>query len=200
MPSNLVKSKADEKHWDAAKAQAAKPNVVVLATGGTIAGAGASTVNSATYTAAKVPVDKLLAGVSQQYEFLPQPFRIASGVTLPVAAYAFRYARLGFDFGQQRPVFGSFRLTRGEFYDGTQTIASFSAARVAERACIIPSWVATKRAWLTTSREEMSMMCSTSTKWLALSVFPVDTRSTMASDSPVRGASSMLPYSLIRST
>jgi len=35
----------------------AKNNVVVVATGGTIAGAGASSANSATYTAAKVPVD-----------------------------------------------------------------------------------------------------------------------------------------------
>jgi glutamin-(asparagin-)ase len=42
---------------------APKPNVVVLATGGTIAGAGASAANSATYQAAKVPVDKLIAGV-----------------------------------------------------------------------------------------------------------------------------------------
>jgi glutamin-(asparagin-)ase len=48
-----------------AAAQAAKPNVVVLATGGTIAGAGASAVNSATYAAAKVPVDKLLAGLPE---------------------------------------------------------------------------------------------------------------------------------------
>jgi glutamin-(asparagin-)ase len=48
-----------------ATAQAGKPNVVVLATGGTIAGAGASAVNSATYTAAKVPVDKLLAGLPE---------------------------------------------------------------------------------------------------------------------------------------
>ena len=40
-----------------AMAQAAKPNVVVLATGGTIAGAGASAANSATYAAARVPVD-----------------------------------------------------------------------------------------------------------------------------------------------
>lgn len=45
--------------------QAGKPHVVVLATGGTIAGAGASAVNSATYTAAKVPVDKLLAGLPE---------------------------------------------------------------------------------------------------------------------------------------
>lgn len=48
-----------------AAAQAAKPRVVVLATGGTIAGAGASVVNSATYQAAKVPVDKLIAGVPE---------------------------------------------------------------------------------------------------------------------------------------
>ncbi len=50
----------------AAPAQsAAKPNVVVLATGGTIAGAGATAANSASYAAAKVPVDKLLAGLPE---------------------------------------------------------------------------------------------------------------------------------------
>jgi glutamin-(asparagin-)ase len=40
-----------------------KPNVVILATGGTIAGAGADAASSATYQAAKVPVDKLIAGI-----------------------------------------------------------------------------------------------------------------------------------------
>lgn len=49
----------------AAAPAAAKPHVVVLATGGTIAGAGASAMNSATYSAAKVPVDKLLAGLPE---------------------------------------------------------------------------------------------------------------------------------------
>ena len=43
----------------------AKNNVVVVATGGTIAGAGASSTNSATYAAAKVPVDDLLNAVPQ---------------------------------------------------------------------------------------------------------------------------------------
>lgn len=42
-----------------------KPNVVILATGGTIAGAGADVTNSATYQAAKVPVDKLILGVPE---------------------------------------------------------------------------------------------------------------------------------------
>lgn len=41
------------------------PNVVILATGGTIAGAGATAANSATYSAAKVPVDKLIAGLPE---------------------------------------------------------------------------------------------------------------------------------------
>ena len=48
-----------------AHAQAALPNVVILATGGTIAGAGASAVNSATYAAAKVGVEKLIAGLPE---------------------------------------------------------------------------------------------------------------------------------------
>jgi glutamin-(asparagin-)ase len=42
-----------------------KPNIIILATGGTIAGAGATSANSASYAAAKVPVDKLIAGVPE---------------------------------------------------------------------------------------------------------------------------------------
>jgi len=56
--------------------------VVVLATGGTIAGAGASAANSATYQAAKVPVDKLIAGVPELADIAnvrgEQVFQIAS--------------------------------------------------------------------------------------------------------------------------
>jgi glutamin-(asparagin-)ase len=65
-----------------AQAPAAKPRVVVLATGGTIAGAGATVVNSATYQAAKVPVDKLIAGVPELADVAQvrgeQVFQIAS--------------------------------------------------------------------------------------------------------------------------
>jgi glutamin-(asparagin-)ase len=59
-----------------------KASVVVLATGGTIAGAGASAANSATYQAAKVPVDKLIAGVPELADIASvrgeQVFQIAS--------------------------------------------------------------------------------------------------------------------------
>ena len=48
-----------------AETQQKLANVVLLATGGTIAGAGASAANSATYQAAKLGVDKLIAGVPE---------------------------------------------------------------------------------------------------------------------------------------
>ncbi|NMG74434.1 type II asparaginase [Aromatoleum diolicum] len=60
----------------------AKSNVVILATGGTIAGAGATAAASATYQAAKVPVDKLIAGVPELADVAnvrgEQVFQIAS--------------------------------------------------------------------------------------------------------------------------
>lgn len=63
-------------------AAAQKARVVIVATGGTIAGAGADAANSATYQAAKVPVDKLIAAVpaiSQVAEVRgEQAFQIAS--------------------------------------------------------------------------------------------------------------------------
>lgn len=43
----------------------ALPRVVILATGGTIAGAGAGASSSASYQAAKVPVDQLIAAVPE---------------------------------------------------------------------------------------------------------------------------------------
>ncbi len=81
-PGAALAQDASPAAMQAAKAQTAKPNVVVLATGGTIAGTGASTVNSATYTAAKVPVDKLLAGLPELAQVAnvrgEQVFQIAS--------------------------------------------------------------------------------------------------------------------------
>lgn len=81
-PSTALAQDASPAAMQSAKTQTAKPNVVVLATGGTIAGAGASTVNSATYTAAKVPVDKLLAGLPELSQIAnvrgEQVFQIAS--------------------------------------------------------------------------------------------------------------------------
>ncbi len=70
-----------------------KPNVVILATGGTIAGAGADATNNASYQAAKVPVDKLIAGIpeltkaanvrgEQVYQIASESFKNDNLVTL----------------------------------------------------------------------------------------------------------------------
>ena len=65
-----------------AQATAPKPTIVIVATGGTIAGAGATSANSASYAAAKVPVDKLIAGVPELKDIAnvrgEQVFQIAS--------------------------------------------------------------------------------------------------------------------------
>ena len=69
----------------AAPAAKALPRVVVLATGGTIAGAGASAANSATYAAAKVPVDKLIAGLPE----LSQIANVRGEQVLQIASESF---------------------------------------------------------------------------------------------------------------
>ena len=58
----------------AAHAQDKKPNVVVIGTGGTIAGAGASSVNTAAYQSAVVPVDLHIKGCP------PRPWDFLKGV------------------------------------------------------------------------------------------------------------------------
>lgn len=69
-------------HARADQARQQLADVVVIATGGTIAGAGASAANSATYQAAKVPVDKLITAVPEMAGLArirgEQVFQIAS--------------------------------------------------------------------------------------------------------------------------
>ena len=73
--------------------------------------------------------DKFSVGYHGTYEFLPQPFRIAPGVILPVAGYDYHDARTSFTFGQQRPVFGTVAAEYGTFYDGHRTTFRLSGGR-----------------------------------------------------------------------
>ncbi len=73
--------------------------------------------------------DRLFASGTSNYEFLPRPFRIASTVTLPVAAYDFASVRAGYTFGQQRKVSGTVSLERGSFYNGDRTTLAVSRGR-----------------------------------------------------------------------
>src|SRR6187431_2105825 len=53
---------------DKAKPQKTSPRIIILATGGTIAGSGESSTKAA-YTAGKVPIDDLLNAVPQIHDY-----------------------------------------------------------------------------------------------------------------------------------
>src|SRR5262249_20757516 len=103
------------------------------------------------------------------------------------------HARLDRGIGLGRPVAHAlelgFELWRGGVEAADHAMAPSKASIKARSA----SRLSLSAAGLTTSRAEMSMIVSTSTKWLALSVLPVETRSTIASARPVSGASSIEP-------
>jgi len=74
----------------ASAASGTLPHVVVLATGGTIAGAGASAASSATYQAAKVPVEQLLTGLPE----LGKVARVSGEQVFQIASESFTNQQL----------------------------------------------------------------------------------------------------------
>ena len=74
--------------------------------------------------------DRLSVSYTGAYELLPQPFRIASDVLLPVGGYDFGFLNLAMNFGQHRPLYGSVSVEHGTFFDGDRTTLSFRQGRV----------------------------------------------------------------------
>jgi hypothetical protein len=74
--------------------------------------------------------DRFSIGYTDAYEFLPSPFRIASGVTLPVQGYNFANLRAAFTFGTQRRVSGALSLEHGSFYSGHKTSIAWNRGRL----------------------------------------------------------------------
>jgi Domain of unknown function (DUF5916) len=74
--------------------------------------------------------DRFSVGVTGAFERLAQPFAITPAVKIPVGDYDFTTARVGYNFGQQRPVSGNFVVERGTFYHGHRTSIAFSRTRV----------------------------------------------------------------------
>ena len=73
--------------------------------------------------------DVLSATIVDSYQFLDQPFRIATGVTLPVGGYDFRNLSVSYAFGDQRPVSGTVGVQRGSFWSGDKTTMTASGGR-----------------------------------------------------------------------
>ena len=73
--------------------------------------------------------DRFVAEYASTYEYLPQPFRIATRVTLPVRGYDYGIGRIGYNFGRQRPVSGNVQVEGGTFYDGDRLTLAVSQGR-----------------------------------------------------------------------
>jgi hypothetical protein len=73
--------------------------------------------------------DRLSVSYSNSYEFLSRPFRIASGVTVPVGGYDYASTQVAFQAGQQRKWNGRLSLERGSFYNGRKTSVSLASGR-----------------------------------------------------------------------
>ncbi len=74
--------------------------------------------------------DRFSVSYDRTYEFLPVPFRIASGVTLPVGGYSFDNMRIGFVRGAQQRVSGNVFAEYGTFYNGHKTTFGVASGRV----------------------------------------------------------------------
>ena len=74
--------------------------------------------------------DILTIGATQTYEFLPQPFRIASDAVIPVGGHDFANVSFGYNLGQQRRLSGNIIAEHGTFYSGHKTTLGVSRGRV----------------------------------------------------------------------
>jgi hypothetical protein len=74
--------------------------------------------------------DNVQLEFSDQYEYLPAPFAIASGVVLPVGGYGFQTVTTSYRAGPQRRASGTFSVAAGSFYGGTKTALTYSSGRI----------------------------------------------------------------------
>ncbi|MXY23256.1 MAG: carbohydrate binding family 9 domain-containing protein [Acidobacteria bacterium] len=86
--------------------------------------------------------DMFTVNAMKSYEFLPVPFPIARGVTLPVAGYDFTNGQVSYQFGPQRRIGGTMMVEHGTFYSGTKTAFTVSRGRasITNQFSVEPSW------------------------------------------------------------
>jgi hypothetical protein len=70
--------------------------------------------------------DQVNIVVGRNYERLPADFLISPGVVVPAGGYTYNNLNLSYTLAQQRKVSGTLSASRGSFYGGTRTSASYS--------------------------------------------------------------------------
>jgi hypothetical protein len=97
---------------------------------GSTSGRMESRTQSAKFNIERENSDQFSITAADNFEYLPAPFNVARGVTIPVGGYNFTNATAQYSFGQQRRASGTVALQAGQFYDGTITALNVSSARV----------------------------------------------------------------------
>jgi len=63
---------------------------------------------------------------TRDYELLPEPFSIATGVRVPAGGYTYSTSRVSYNLGQQRKVSGRLSASAGTLYNGTKQEIAYS--------------------------------------------------------------------------
>jgi len=79
--------------------------------------------------------DTASVGYVDEYELIPTPFRIATGVTIPAAGYQNNTLSASYTVGNQRKVAGRVAAASGALYNGTRRETSYSG-----RIALIPQF------------------------------------------------------------
>ena len=77
---------------------------------------------------------------SSNYEYLPEPFAIATNVTLPVGGYTFQNVTAQYRPGTQHRASGTLSAATGSFYNGTKTALSYGGrVKISNQLLIEPA-------------------------------------------------------------
>ncbi len=86
-------------------------------------------VGSGEFSVERQNADRYTVGFDRTYEYIPRPFVIAPGVTVPVGGFDYGILRATAGFGQQRRVSAQVGVETGSFYGGRRTTLSISRGR-----------------------------------------------------------------------
>jgi hypothetical protein len=74
--------------------------------------------------------DRMATTYTATYEFLPRPFQITRGLTLPVGGYDFGTVRLAYNRANRQRIAGNLSIEHGTFYSGHKTALGVASGRV----------------------------------------------------------------------
>jgi hypothetical protein len=70
--------------------------------------------------------DQFTLDYTRDYELVPEPFSIATGVVVPAGGYSYGAGRVSYNLGQQRRVSGRVSASSGTLYNGTKSEIAYS--------------------------------------------------------------------------